>query len=151
MPAEKKSSARPQPSGVSRFGVSMSAGLLERFDRLIARKGYANRSEAIRDMVRDRLVDEEWEHGDREVVGTLTLIYDHDALTLISRLMDLQHEMHSRVISTLHVHLDAHHCLETMVLRGSADAIRETAEKIVSLKGVKHGKLAATSIGEHLT
>lgn len=129
----------------------MSAGLLERFDRVIARKGYANRSEAIRDLVRDRLVEEEWERGDHEVVGALTLIYDHDAQALIMKLMDLQHEMHGRVVSTLHVHLDAYHCLETMVLRGPADAVRETAEKIISLKGVKHGKLTATSVGEYLT
>lgn len=129
----------------------MSAHLLERFDRLIARKGYANRSEAIRDLVRDRLVGEEWEQGDQEVVGTLTLIYDHDAQALIMKLMDLQHEMHGRVISTLHVHLDAHHCLETMVLRGPAGGVRQVAEKIISLKGVKHGKLTATSVGEHLS
>ncbi|NPV26609.1 MAG: nickel-responsive transcriptional regulator NikR [Firmicutes bacterium] len=134
-----------------RFGVSMNAQLLAKFDRLIRRKGYANRSEAIRDMVRGLLVDEEWQTGSSEVVGTATLVYDHHVNNLATTLNEIQHDHHSVIISTLHVHLDHHNCLEVLVLKGKADEIKQVGERLISVKGVKHGKLVFTSTGKELT
>lgn len=134
-----------------RFGVSMERRLLELFDRMIAKRGYRNRSEAIRDLVRDKLVEEEWAAGSREVVGTLTIIYDHHTRELQSRMTELQHTYHAHVISTLHVHLDHHNCLEVLVVRGRPRDIRGLSDGLLSLKGVKHGRLAATSSGKNLS
>lgn len=136
--------------GVVRCGISLDPKLLKRFDELIARLGYANRSEAIRDLIRDRLVAEEWKHGRGEAVLTVSLVYDHHALDLPARLTDLQHEHHSTIVSTLHVHLDEHNCLEVLVLRGRALRIRSVAEKLTSTKGVKHGKVMLTTTGRGL-
>lgn len=133
-----------------RFGVSMSPELLDRFDWLIRKKGYTNRSEAIRDLVRNSLVEEEGQAEEAEVAGTVTLIYDHDVAGLSDLLNDLQHDFHPAVISTLHVHLDAHHCLEVLVLQGRAGAVRQIADRLISVKGVKHGKLTLTSTGKGL-
>ncbi|HVR74566.1 MAG TPA: nickel-responsive transcriptional regulator NikR [Planctomycetota bacterium] len=135
-------------SSTTRFGVSLDDRLLRRFDGVIQKKGYANRSEAIRDLIRDSLVEDEWKDDDRETVGTLTLVYDHGTHELSEQLTDLQHSFHKQVISTLHVHLDAHNCLEVLVLRGKAGEIRKRAELLVSMKGVKHGKLTMTSTGK---
>ena len=134
----------------TRFGVSLDDRLLRRFDSAIDRKGYATRSEAIRDLIRDALVGEEWADDARETVGTLTLVYDHGTHELTERLTDLQHSFHKQVISALHVHLDAHNCLEVLVLRGKAGEIRRRADLLVSVKGVKHGKLTMTSTGREL-
>jgi len=131
-----------------RFGVSIEAHLLETFDGLIARRGYRNRSEAIRDLIRARIVGEEWHAGTREVVGTLTLIYDHHTRELQARMTELQHEFEGRVVSSLHVHLDRHNCLEVIVVRGRPSDVRALADGLVSLKGVKHGQLAATTSGK---
>lgn len=133
-----------------RFGVSMAPGLLERFDGLIHRKGYATRSEAIRDLIRSSLVDEEAAAETAEVAGTLTLIYDHHVNGLSDLLNDLQHDFHPAIVSTLHVHLDAHHCLEVLVLKGTAGAVRRVADRLISVKGVKQGKLTLASTGEGL-
>ena len=133
-----------------RFGVSMSPKLLERFDDSIVRKGYANRSEAIRDLIRESLVEMEWETGDEEVVGTITIIYSHTMRELADKLTDFQHQAHHTIISTLHVHLDEHNCLEVMVVRGKSNLIREISERLISTKGVKHGKLTMTSVGDKL-
>jgi CopG family nickel-responsive transcriptional regulator len=133
-----------------RFGVSMSPKLLERFDESIAKKGYANRSEAIRDLIRESLVEMEWETGDEEVVGTITIIYSHTTRELADKLTDFQHQAHQAIISTLHVHLDEHNCLEVMVVRGKSKLIREISERLISTKGVKHGKLTMTSVGDKL-
>jgi len=133
-----------------RFGVSMNAQLLDKFDRLIRRKSYANRSEAIRDMVRGLLVDEEWQTGSAEVVGTVTLVYDHHMNNLSGTLNEIQHDFHTAIISTLHVHLDHHNCLEVLVLKGKADKIKEVGDRLISVKGVKHGKLVFTSTGKEL-
>lgn len=135
-------------SSTTRFGVSLDDRLLRRFDGVIQKKGYANRSEAIRDLIRDSLVEDEWKDDDRETVGTLTLVYDHGTHELSEQLTDLQHSFHKQVISTLHVHLDAHNCLEVLVLRGKSGEIRKRAELLVSMKGVKHGKLTMTSTGK---
>ena len=134
-----------------RFGVSMSPKLLERFDESIVRKSYGNRSEAIRDLIRESLVEMEWETGDEEeVVGTITIIYNHTTRELIDKLTDFQHQAHQAIVSTLHVHLDEHNCLEVMVVRGKSNLIREISERLISTKGVKHGKLTMTSVGSKL-
>lgn len=137
--------------GVTRFGVSLDETLLARFDRMIARKGYANRSEAIRDLIREALVREQWESGTGEAVGTITLVYNHDTRDLADRLTDLQHAHFSSIVSTLHVHLDAHHCLEVLVLRGKARDLKRIADRLIGTRGVKHGTFSATSEGKTLT
>lgn len=135
---------------LSRFGVSIDGRLLSQFDRHIQRRGYRNRSEAIRDLIRDRLVEEEWSSGNREVVGTLTLIYDHHTRELQARMTELQHRHHAHVLCTMHVHLDHHNCLEVLVVRGRPREIRALTDGLMSLKGVKHGQLAASSTGKLL-
>ena len=133
-----------------RFGVSMDSELLASFDDLIDRKGYSNRSEAIRDLVRNELVHLEWEHVDEETVATVTLVYSHEVRELADKLLELQHESHQIVVSCLHVHLDAHNCLEVLVLRGAAGRVRQVADRLVSTKGVRHGKIAMTTTGRHI-
>ena len=133
-----------------RFGVSMNPKLLERFDESIVRKGYTNRSEAIRDLIRESLVEMEWETSDEEVVGTITIIYSHTTRELADKLTDFQHQAHQAIISNLHIHLDEHNCLEVMVVRGRSNLVREIAERLISTKGVKHGKLTMTSVGSKL-
>ena len=133
-----------------RFGVSMNVELLEKFDGFIKEKGYQNRSEAIRDLVREKLIETEWQVGIEEVVGTITIIYNHHTRELTDKLTELQHNYCKSIVSTLHVHLDEHNCLEVIVVRGKSGLIREIADKLTSTKGVKHGKLTMTSIGSQL-
>jgi CopG family nickel-responsive transcriptional regulator len=135
-------------ANVVRFGVSIEERLLERFDALIAEKGYGTRSEALRDLIRASLVEEQWEAGHGEVVGTVTLVYDHHASDLAEKLTEHQHSHHHEVVSTLHVHLDAHHCLEVVVLRGAAADLKRIADGLLGTKGVKHGRFVATTTGE---
>ncbi len=135
---------------LARFGVSLDAGLLKRFDRLIKGKGYTNRSEALRDLIRDRLVAEEWEAGPEEAVAIVSLVYDHHELDLPRRLTDMQHDHHDVVLSTLHVHLDRHACLEVLVLRGPGRKVKALGERLASTRGVKHGKLTLTATGKAL-
>jgi len=136
--------------GVTRFGVSLEETLLAQFDRMIARKGYANRSEAIRDLIREAFVREQWESGTGEAVGTITLVYNHDTRDLADRLTDLQHAHFGSIVSTLHIHLDAHHCLEVLVLRGKAADLKKIADRLIGTRGVKHGTFSATSEGKSL-
>ena len=136
--------------GVVRFGVSVPEELLEKFDRIIEEKGYVNRSEAIRDMMRDFIVRHEWETGDAEVAGTITLLYNHDESDVVKGLLDLQHEYLDEVVSSLHVHMDEHNCLEVVIVKGKANRIKEIADRLLSLKGVKHGKLVMTCTGREL-
>ena len=136
--------------GITRFGVSLDSILLERFDGLIGKKGYANRSEAIRDLIRDSLVTEEWESPTAETVGTITIVYSHETRELTDTLTDLQHRYHSSIISAMHIHLDDHNCLEVIVLKGRAKDIRTIADRLIGTKGVKHGKLTVTTTGRHL-
>jgi CopG family nickel-responsive transcriptional regulator len=133
---------------IVRCGVSLHQVLLDKFDRLIARQGYSNRSEAIRDLIRDRLVAEEWKVGTGETVGTVTLVYSHDTRELTETLNELQHHHHTAIISTVHVHLDEHNCLEVLILRGKGDEIKAIADKLIGTKGVKHGKLSVTTTGK---
>jgi CopG family nickel-responsive transcriptional regulator len=134
-----------------RFGVAMDEELLDRFDALVAGRGSAtNRSEAVRDLVRDALVDAEWEDPDDEIVGTITMVFDHHANDLTDKLDSVQHAHHEKVVSSMHVHLDAHNCLEVIVVRGPSSQVRAIAETLIGTKGVKHGKLVTTTTGRHL-
>lgn len=134
-----------------RFSVAMDEELLGRFDELVARRGTgANRSEAVRDLVRETLVDEQWEAPEEEIVGTITMVFDHHANDLAEKLDSLQHAHHEKVVSSMHVHLDAHNCLEVIVVRGPSGAIRGIAEALLGTKGVKHGKLVTTTTGHSL-
>ena len=137
-------------SGVTRFGVSLDEHLLAQFDRVIARKGYTNRSEAIRDLIRESLVREQWELGSDEVVGTLTLVYNHEVRDLTDKLTDLQHAHYKAIVSALHVHLDPHHCLEVLILRGKAKELKSIADRLIGTRGVRHGTFSATAEGRAL-
>lgn len=133
-------------SDLSRFGVSAEDELLESFDRLIAEQGYANRSEALRDLMRDALVRArvEAQPVDAAVLGSLTLVYDHHARELNDRMAEIQHDYHEMVVSVLHVHISHDDCMEVIVLRGKTKDVRKLADSLLSLKGVKHGKLFIT-------
>ncbi len=135
---------------IVRFGISLDSALLERFDGRIKKKDYANRSEAIRDLIRDSLVVEEWESATAETVGTITLVYSHDTRELTDNLTDLQHHYHNSIISAMHIHLDEHNCLEVIVVKGRAKDIRTIADRLIGTKGVKHGKLTVTTTGKRL-
>ncbi len=134
-----------------RFGVSMHENLLQQFDTLLSRKGYANRSEAVRDLIRDHLVEEEWREKGRGMVGTITMVYNHHTRGLSNSLTDLQHHFHNLVISTMHLHLDEDNCLEVLVVKGKVDEIKSIADKLISTRGVKHGKLTMTTTGKELS
>lgn len=127
-----------------RFGVSIHPTLLGKFDELIAEKGYENRSEAIRDIIRDRIIERTWEKGGT-VVGTITLLYDHRTRGVMEKLTELQHHAHDEVSSTTHIHLDEGACLEVITVRGDAQRVGRLADRLISTKGVIHGKLAVTS------
>ena len=132
-----------------RFGVSLDNRLLKEFDRLIKRRRYTNRSEALRDLIRDNLVGQEWE-GDRETVGTITFVYDHHVRDLTGKLTDIQHDYQGQILSGMHVHLDHDHCLEVLVVKGKGSEIKKVADALLSVKGVKHGKLTMTTTGKAL-
>jgi CopG family transcriptional regulator, nickel-responsive regulator len=130
---------------LSRFSVAIPADLLAQFDQLIAQKGYGNRSEAVRDLIRDQLVIEAVERAHSEMVGTVTVVYNHHVRQLSTRLTEFQHQHYGKVIATLHVHLDAEYCLEVTVIRGTSESIRHLADQIIGTKGVTHGKLTLTT------
>ena len=137
---------------IERVGISLEDSLLEQFDRLIARRGYANRSEAIRDLIRDQLVQEQWsERADSgEKVAVVSLVYDHESSSLSQKLTHIQHENHRAVVSALHIHLDAHNCLEVLILRGKGSEILAMGEGLVSTKGVLYGKVMPATTGRGL-
>ena len=126
---------------VERVGVSFEPELLAKFDALIKKEGYTNRSEAIRDLVRKSLIESEIETEKGDVIGTLTIIYDHDVGDVTNRLLHLQHHHHSEISSTTHIHVDEHTCLEVLVVRGKARNVRRLADNVKAIKGVKHGEL----------
>ena len=130
---------------LSRIGISIDSDLLQRFDSFISDKGYENRSEAFRDLIRNRLVDSAVVGGNSFVVGTVTLIYDHHTRLLPEKLTDIQHESHDLIISTLHAHLDHENCLEVVALRGSSKDVQRLADRLISTKGVQHGRLVMSS------
>jgi len=135
---------------LSRIGVAIDSELLDKFDRLIAQRGYTNRSEAFRDLIRDELVEKTWEAPDSPVVGTVTLVYDHHVRMLNEKLTGIQHDHHRSILSTLHVHLDHDNCLEVLVVRGTSATVRKIADVLISTKGVKHGRLTITTSGTEL-
>jgi CopG family nickel-responsive transcriptional regulator len=135
---------------VSRFGVSIEENLLKKFDRLISRKGYQNRSEALRDLIRESLVQEEWEAGKKETVGTIAIVYSHHTRELSRTLTDMQHRYYRSILSTLHIHLDEHNCLEVLVVKGKGEDIKKISDRLIGTKGVKHGRLSLTTTGKNL-
>lgn len=137
-------------SELSRIGVAIDSDLLDKFDRLIAARGYTNRSEAFRDMIREKLVTTASEDPSGEVVGSVTLVYDHHVRMLSDKLTEMQHHHYHHILSTMHVHLDHDHCLEVLVLRGQSGQVRKIAEALISTKGVKHGRLTITATGGEL-
>jgi CopG family nickel-responsive transcriptional regulator len=134
-----------------RFGVSLDSDLLEKFDALCDERCYQTRSEAIRDLIRNTLVQKEWEDLNREMVGTLTLVYDHHQSDLAQRMTEIQHSSLDVIHTSLHVHLDHHNCMEVLILRGPGQDIKATAERLISTKGVKHGKLSLATTGQDLS
>lgn len=134
-----------------RFGVSLDSELLERFDELCEERCYQTRSEAIRDLIRNTLVQREWEEVDRETAGTLTMVFDHHHSDLAQRLTEIQHDFHHLIQSSLHVHLDHDNCLEVLVLKGHGQEIQKLGQKLTSTKGVKYGKLNLATTGRDLT
>ena len=125
----------------SRFTVSLPGALMQTLDRLRSGRAYSNRSEFVRDLLRAELVKEEWEQQAGETVGVLVLVYDHDTRALADKLTDIQHEHHGVITAALHVHLDAHTCLEVIPVRGAARRIRQIANRLLSIKGVRYGQL----------
>jgi CopG family nickel-responsive transcriptional regulator len=129
---------------LSRIGVALDSDLLKRFDRFISRLGYTNRSEAFRDLIRDRLVTEQTASPNATVVGTVTLIYDHHSHGITEKLTEIQHENHELVVSTSHAHLDHDSCLEVLIVHGKSVQVEEFAGRLIGLKGVQHGRLVMT-------
>ena len=136
---------------LTRIGVAIGSDLLARFDRFLTKQGYTNRSEALRDLMRDRLVSATVEDPEAPVVGTVTLIYDHHSRLLPDKLMDLQHDHHDLIISTTHAHLDHHTCLEVVVVKGPSKRVQKLADLLIGAKGVHHGRLVMTSPKAHLS
>ena len=132
-----------------RYGISLPENLSERFDKLLRRKQYNNRSEAIRDLIRNSLIEEEIEEG-VSVIGVLNLLYNHHKRELQDKLTILQHDNHEKIISTTHVHLDHDNCLEVILLNGISNEIKGLAEKMIAVKGIHHGKFFLTSAGKDL-
>lgn len=136
-------------SELVRFSVSIEKDLIDRFDAVCQERGWSNRSEAIRDAIRRELVAREWEAGE-EVTGVITLLYDHHRSGVSERLSEIQHHALDAVVSTTHIHVDEQNCLEVVIVRGEARAIERLADRLIGLKGVKHGELTGTSTGKKL-
>ncbi len=134
----------------TRFTVSLPASLMGTFDRMRAGRGYANRSEFVRDLLRAELVKEEWAERRGETVGVLALVYDHDTRTIADKLIDIQHHSFRTVVASLHVHLDSHTCLEVIALRGRPRSIRAVANRLLAQKGVHYGQLIPATTGKRL-
>lgn len=135
---------------IVRFSTTIAPKSLERFDEILEERGYANRSEGIRDLIRNFIVASEWETEDGEAVGSLTLLYDHDVRGVSDKLVELQHTHHTSILSSMHVHLDEHNCLEVLIIRGKAKEIKKISDALIASRGVKHGKLVMTSTGKEL-
>ena len=130
---------------IVRFGVSIEEKLLTKFDSYITDKGYVNRSEALRDLIRNVLVSQQIENPETESFGTLTMIYNHHHSEISDRLNNVQHDYFQNIVSTTHIHLDAHNCLEVLILKGKAGHLKSLADMILSIKNVKHGKFVIAS------
>ena len=138
-------------SEIIRFGISMDGTLLGKFDQLIARKGYTNRSEALRDLIRDSIVQAQWEAGSEETLGTITIVYSHHTRELSDVLNHLQHRYYKSIVSTTHIHMDEHNCLEVLIVRGKGEEIKKISDRLIATRGVKHGKLSLTTTGKDLS
>jgi len=136
--------------GVVRFTVSVPRDLAKQLDQMTRQKGYDNRSLAVADLIRAGLVEHRQDYGDHEIAGTITLVYDHHKQHVQATLTDIQHDHHEVILSTLHVHLDHHNCLEVLAVRGHARTVKKIADELIAAKGVKHGKLTVTSSGKDL-
>jgi CopG family nickel-responsive transcriptional regulator len=136
-------------AGLTRFSISIESELLGRYLKLTKRQGTKNRSEAVRNLMRQALVREEWS-GDSEIVGTITIVYDHHKRELMDRLTNIQHDHHDAILSAMHVHLDHHNCLEVIAVKGEASKVQKIADLLINTRGVKHGKLSATTTGRKL-
>lgn len=134
-------------AGIFRFGVSLDKDLLDKFDRLIRGKNYSNRSEALRDLIRQELVKKEWQEGE-EVAGAINLIYDHHKRELLDKIMDIQHDFQKLIISTQHIHLDHNNCLEIIAVKGNPKQVQRLSDILRSVKGVKHGALSMSTTGK---
>ncbi len=134
---------------LTRTGVSIEEDLLKQFDRVIAKRGYKNRSEAIRDLIRESLVDEAIDQN-KQVVATLSMIYDHHKPDLSNKLNEIQHHSHGNVMAATHVHLDADNCLEVVIMKGRSAEVQHLADHMLAMRGVKHGKLVVTTTGKEL-
>ena len=134
----------------TRFGVSMDDELLEKLDLIVKGRNYPNRSEAIRDLVRAAIVEDEWSTSQGEVVGILVIVYDHHQRELSSRLLKKEHRWTNRIITTLHLHLDHNNCLETKVIRGEPGDVQAIANELMAMKGVKFGRLIPATVGKNL-
>lgn len=139
-----------EAKGVARLSISLPADLAHQLERMSRDKGYDNRSLAVADMIRAHLVEHQQQFGDKEIAGTVTLLYDHHKQHVQAALTDIQHDHHAVIIATLHVHLDHHNCMEVLAVRGKAAIIKRIADELIAAKGVKHGKLTVTSTGRDL-
>lgn len=135
---------------VERIGISLEKKLLAQFDRLIAERGYSNRSEAVRDLIREKLVEREWAIPEGEAVATVLLVYEHETMDLSRRLARMEHEDFHHVVSTLHVHMDHVNCMEVIVLRGPGRALKKFADRLISLRGVKVGRFIPGTSGKNV-
>lgn len=133
---------------VTRFSVSLPPALLDQLDRMAREKSYDNRSLAIADMIRAQLVEHHQQMGSAEIVGTITLVYDHHKQHVQETLTEIQHDHHEVIVSTVHVHLDHHNCLEVLIVKGKAALVKRIADELIAAKGVKHGKLTVTTTGK---
>lgn len=136
--------------GAVRFSISLPASLAKQLDRMATQKGYDNRSLAVADMIRAHLVEHQQQFGDKEIAGTITLLYDHHKQHVQAALTDIQHDHHEVILAVLHVHLDHHNCMEVLAVRGKAAIVKRIADELIAAKGVKHGKLTVTSTGKDL-
>jgi len=136
---------------LKRFGVSMEKDLLDKFDNVVSGRKYANRSEAVRDFVRAALVEEEWKNLKGQVIGTLTIIYDHHARLLSEKLSGIQHDHFDNIIAATHIHLDHDNCAEVIILKGKGSDVKKISDRLIGTKGVKHGKLAMASTGKNIS
>ena len=134
---------------LKRFGVSLEEGLLEDFDRLLEKEGYTNRSEAIRDLIRSSFVEEEWQ-ADKDVVGVISMVYDHHQPNLQEKVTEIQHDYHHQIVSATHIHMDHHNCLEVVIVKGKAGSVNELADRLRSLRGVRNCKMAMSTTGKDL-
>ncbi|MBN2563986.1 MAG: nickel-responsive transcriptional regulator NikR [Phycisphaerae bacterium] len=135
-------------TALCRFSLSMPGELVTQLDGMVKAKGYASRSHAVADMVRAHLVEHHAQAGSREIAGTITLVYDHHKRNVQALLTDIQHDHQKLIISTMHVHLDHHNCMEVLAVRGRADAVKHVADQLIAARGVKHGKLTVTTTGK---